>query len=65
MFTDGYVDQYGGIGRKKFKIPRFRELLLSVQGESMDKQKQIIERTFDRWRGTQEQIDDVCVFGWK
>jgi len=63
IFTDGYVDQYGGEMRKKFKKARFKELLLSVQAESMEKQKQEIENTFESWRGNVEQIDDVCVIG--
>lgn len=65
MFSDGYVDQYGGAGRKKFKNRKFRELLLSVQDEAMETQHRKVERTFNQWRGMQEQIDDVCVFAWK
>ncbi len=63
IFSDGYVDQYGGEHRKKFKTPRFKELLLSIQSESMEKQQQIIDDTFEEWRGNTEQIDDVCVIG--
>jgi serine phosphatase RsbU (regulator of sigma subunit) len=63
VFSDGYVDQFGGDHRKKFKTQQFKELLLSVQSESMEKQKQIIEKTFEAWRGDMEQIDDVCVVG--
>jgi serine phosphatase RsbU (regulator of sigma subunit) len=63
VFSDGYVDQYGGDHRKKFMTHKFKELLLSVQLEPMEKQKQIIEETFELWRGNREQIDDVCVVG--
>jgi len=63
IFSDGYVDQYGGEKRKKFKTRNFKKLLLSVQPESMENQKKLIEETFDSWRGSHEQIDDVCVFG--
>jgi hypothetical protein len=38
-------------------------LLLSVQEESMHKQAQILEETFESWRGDVEQIDDVSVIG--
>ncbi|MCK4991359.1 MAG: serine/threonine-protein phosphatase, partial [Bacteroidales bacterium] len=65
VFSDGYVDQYGGEHRKKFKTQKFKELLLSVQAESMEKQKQEIDNTFEAWRGNREQIDDVCVVGVK
>ena len=63
VFSDGFVDQYGGGDRKKFKTQKFKELLLSVQAASMEKQKQILEETFESWRGNIEQIDDVCVIG--
>jgi serine phosphatase RsbU (regulator of sigma subunit) len=63
VFSDGYVDQYGGAHRKKFKTQKFKELLLSVQTESMERQKQVLEETFENWKGNIEQIDDVCVVG--
>ena len=65
LFTDGYVDQFGGKYRKKFKFTRFRELLFSLQGKSMEKQKQLMEEAYEKWRGNIEQIDDVCVIGVK
>ena len=63
IFSDGYVDQYGGKKRKKFKSKKLMKLLLSLQDGSMDIQKKLLEDAFERWRGTNEQIDDVCVFG--
>jgi len=63
IFSDGMIDQFGGEKHKKFKSLNFKKLLLSVQEESMEKQKQLIENTFETWRGDCEQIDDVCVIG--
>jgi len=63
MFSDGYIDQFGGVDRKKFKSMNFKKLLLSVQKESMDMQRQTLEQTFDQWRGTYEQLDDIIVLG--
>jgi serine phosphatase RsbU (regulator of sigma subunit) len=63
IFSDGYVDQYGGKKRKKFKSKKLMKLLLSLQDGTMDLQKKLLEDAFERWRGTHEQIDDVCVFG--
>ncbi|MEN8201686.1 MAG: tetratricopeptide repeat protein [Bacteroidota bacterium] len=65
MFSDGFVDQYGGEKRKKFKSLNFKRLLLSIQNEYMAKQGQIIENTFETWKGDLEQIDDVSVIGIK
>jgi len=65
LFSDGFVDQYGGEQRKKFKSLPFKRLLLSIQGEKMSKQGHILENTFENWRGDVEQIDDVSVIGVK
>ena len=63
VFSDGYVDQFGGEKGKKFKSKAFRELLLSIQDKSMDIQKISIDEAFENWKGSLEQIDDVCVIG--
>jgi serine phosphatase RsbU (regulator of sigma subunit) len=63
IFSDGYVDQFGGEKGKKFKAKAFRSLLLSIQDKTMDEQKKIINEAFETWKGELEQIDDVCVIG--
>jgi serine phosphatase RsbU (regulator of sigma subunit)/Tfp pilus assembly protein PilF len=63
IFSDGYVDQFGGDKGKKFKAKVFRNLLLSIQDQSMEEQNNSIDNTFERWKGDLEQIDDVCVIG--
>ena len=63
LFSDGFVDQFGGEKGKKFKIQPFRDLLLSVQENNMYDQKTMIYKTFEDWKGDLEQIDDICVIG--
>jgi len=63
IFTDGYQDQFGGEKGKKFKIAKLRELLLSIQHEEMENQREIINTAFENWKGNLEQVDDVCVIG--
>ena len=63
IFSDGYIDQFGGDKGKKFKSGNFKTLLLSIQDKSMEEQKNIIDKAFENWRGDLEQIDDVCVIG--
>jgi serine phosphatase RsbU (regulator of sigma subunit)/tetratricopeptide (TPR) repeat protein len=63
IFSDGYVDQFGGEKGKKFKTNSFRELLLSIQNKCMEEQKSIIDNSFETWKGNLEQIDDVCIIG--
>ncbi|TXB64833.1 tetratricopeptide repeat protein [Vicingus serpentipes] len=65
IFSDGYVDQFGGEKGKKFKTANFKKLLLTIQNESIEKQKQLINESFETWKGNLEQIDDVCVIGVK
>ncbi len=62
-FTDGYADQFGGPKGKKIMYKQFKKLLTSIVNESIEKQKEIIDQTFENWKGELEQIDDVCVIG--
>ena len=63
IFSDGFVDQFGGDKGKKLKASAFREILLSIEKESMETQMKIIDETFEAWKGDLEQIDDVCIIG--
>ena len=63
IFTDGYVDQFGGTEGKKFMSKRFKELLLSVHTKPMSEQEKILNHTIENWKGVSEQIDDILVIG--
>ncbi|MCK5566610.1 MAG: SpoIIE family protein phosphatase [Actinomycetia bacterium] len=65
LFSDGYVDQMGGPRRKTFRSHRFKNLLLEIQDQTMEKQKFILTETMESWRGDVEQIDDILVLGFK
>ncbi|MBU1718828.1 MAG: tetratricopeptide repeat protein [Bacteroidetes bacterium] len=65
VFSDGFVDQFGGPSRKKFLTKRFREVLLEIKDLPMDVQRDMLDEVFENWRGDIEQYDDVCVFGIK
>lgn len=65
LYTDGYADQFGGEKGKKFKYKALNELLLKNSRLSLSKQKDILNTTFENWRGDLEQVDDVCVIGIK
>ena len=65
LFSDGYVDQMGGPHRKTFRSHRFKNLLLEIQDQTMEKQKFILTETMESWRGDVEQIDDILVLGFK
>jgi serine phosphatase RsbU (regulator of sigma subunit) len=63
IFTDGYADQFGGDKGKKLKTANFKSLLLALQNDSMVVQKEKIQSEFDEWKGSLEQLDDVCIIG--
>jgi serine phosphatase RsbU (regulator of sigma subunit)/Tfp pilus assembly protein PilF len=63
LFSDGFSDQFGGPKKKKFKRSGLKELFYNISSYSFKRQKQIIENTFDEWKGDLEQIDDVCIIG--
>jgi len=63
IFTDGFIDQFGGKEGRRFKINAFKELLMSIQDYSMNDQKKAIERKYFEWKGNFEQIDDILIVG--
>jgi len=65
IFSDGYADQFGGGEGKKFKYKQFQELLINIHTQPMEEQKEILNSSFEEWRGDYTQIDDVLVIGMK
>ncbi|MBA2612518.1 MAG: tetratricopeptide repeat protein [Bacteroidetes bacterium] len=63
IFTDGYQDQFGGEFAKKFKASKFKEVLLSVTEQPMEKQCTLIDKAFYDWKVDLEQVDDICIIG--
>jgi serine phosphatase RsbU (regulator of sigma subunit) len=63
--TDGFADQFGGPKGKKFKYKQFEQFLIDINGDNMDIQKQKLEAAFETWKGSLEQVDDICVIGVK
>jgi serine phosphatase RsbU (regulator of sigma subunit) len=65
LFSDGYVDQFGGSDYKKFMYRRFRYLLMTIYRFPVDDQKSILEENIKTWMGGTPQIDDILVMGFK
>ena len=65
LFTDGLADQFGGPKGKKFKYKQFEEILVSINNKTMQQQSNIINQKFEEWRGSLEQVDDICIIGLK
>lgn len=63
LFSDGFVDQFGGEENKKLTSKRFQQFILDNQNISISAQKTELEKFFTTWKGNVEQTDDVLVLG--
>lgn len=61
--SDGFADQFGGPNNKKLSTRRFRQLLTQIYQHPVHIQMELMQHTFDRWKGDAEQTDDVLVIG--
>lgn len=65
VFTDGFVDQFGGGMNKKFLKKQFLRLLSDNSHSDGANYFKQLNNAFLTWKGTGEQIDDVLVLGMK
>lgn len=66
MFSDGFIDQFGGPDGRKFMIKNFIDLLAGISILPPDQQRDILKNTLKDWLGTKyPQVDDILVVGFK
>lgn len=63
MFSDGFLDQFGGPKGKKFMSKNFKKLLLDLQSVPLNEQGDALEKVLLDWMGEISQIDDILVMG--
>jgi serine phosphatase RsbU (regulator of sigma subunit) len=63
LFTDGYIDQFGGENDEKVKASKFSKLLASVQQHNAQEQQKILDHWLNEWKFNKEQTDDILVVG--
>ncbi|GAA4842105.1 PP2C family protein-serine/threonine phosphatase [Algivirga pacifica] len=63
LFTDGYVDQFGGEDNKKYSSKRFYRTISELSDIKISEQAQVLLGEFEEWKGNKKQIDDVMVLG--
>ena len=63
LYSDGFQDQFGGLKDKKFMSLKFKNLLKKISYHSSQEQYLVLKKEFNEWKGSKEQIDDVCVMG--
>jgi serine phosphatase RsbU (regulator of sigma subunit) len=65
LFSDGFVDQFGGEDGRKYMKKNFKEFLLTIHHHPMAKQKELLIKEMEQWIEGYEQIDDQLVIGMK
>jgi serine phosphatase RsbU (regulator of sigma subunit)/ligand-binding sensor domain-containing protein len=65
LFSDGYVDQFGGPLGKKYMSRNYKKLLLGMYDLPMEEQKKRLDEELVSWMGDISQIDDILVIGIK
>ncbi|MFI5204697.1 MAG: PP2C family protein-serine/threonine phosphatase, partial [Flavobacteriales bacterium] len=65
MFTDGFQDQFGGGTVKKYMASNLKNTLISLNHLDMKAQKEKLHQIFEEWKGNLDQVDDVCVMGFR
>jgi serine phosphatase RsbU (regulator of sigma subunit) len=61
MFSDGYQDQFGGPKGKKFMVKKLNKLFVEIAALPLTEQVKILKSTFEKWKGNEEQVDDVLI----
>jgi serine phosphatase RsbU (regulator of sigma subunit) len=63
LISDGFADQFGGEKGKKYKRNHLESFIQSIQHDSLEIQKNELERNFENWKRGVDQVDDVTIVG--
>jgi len=63
LFSDGFIDQKGGMENKKYMSKKFKRLLLGIHEQPMYDQQKILEKELADWMGHNPQVDDIMILG--
>lgn len=64
MFSDGFPDQFGGEKDKKYKYPKFKNILNNLSNIPCAQRSEELKIEFESWKGENDQIDDVLILGF-
>jgi len=65
LFSDGFIDQFGGKQGRKYMKKKFKDFLLCIHQHPMDTQNKLINEEMINWLQGYEQIDDQIVIGMR
>lgn len=63
--TDGFINQFGKFGQKKYTSKKFRDFLISIQDKPFETHDKLFKNEIMNWKGNFDQIDDILIFGAK
>lgn len=63
LFTDGFIDQFGGEKNKKLNKSNFKDLINTINEMPMNEQEAFLEYSFNNWKQDLDQTDDILVIG--
>ena len=65
LYTDGFIDQFGGTLDRKFLPEQFKEIVKQTRNLKMKDQKLALVEKLEEWMDGREQIDDILVLGFQ
>ena len=63
LYSDGFVDQFGGDEARKYYPKRFRAFLEEIAFTPINEQKNLLQEEFQSWKRNYAQTDDLLVIG--
>ncbi len=65
LFSDGYIDQFGGEEGSKYMKNRFKEFISNIHNKPLSEQKRLLEEEMEEWSKYHEQLDDQLIIGMR
>jgi serine phosphatase RsbU (regulator of sigma subunit) len=65
MFSDGYIDQLGGVNGRKFLLKNLETLLFKIYNKPFSEQYKLLVDALKNWQGEHKQVDDILIVGFK
>jgi serine phosphatase RsbU (regulator of sigma subunit) len=63
MSSDGYADQFGSVGGKKYKSGNVKKLLTGLWHLPVNEQRDRLRKEILNWKGDLPQVDDIMFLG--
>jgi serine phosphatase RsbU (regulator of sigma subunit) len=66
MYTDGFIEQVGGLENEPMSFTQFENQLINISTNQMVETKiNSLQSELDNWRGLNERTDDVLIIGFQ